>query len=99
METKNGRYTVRYTRKSVESVFDLLLETIGGRRAASYKDVGAYQLDYNSLYGGYVIHRIVNDNGGVSTPFGLERCSAREFVARVAFLRDGIAEKRHNVKP
>lgn len=47
--------------------------------------VGAWVLDYAAPYGGYVIHEMANEGGGVSTPFGSRRRSARDFCMVVEF--------------
>lgn len=75
----------RYTRKDAERAFDLLCKATGHRKAVAYNDVGGWQLDYNGVYGGYVIHAIVNDGGGVTEPFGSMRRPAREFCSTVTF--------------
>ncbi len=69
----------RITRKDVEGAFELLCATLGKRIATAYNDVGAWQLDHNSIYGGFVIEEVVNVHGGVSRPMGDQRCNAREF--------------------
>jgi hypothetical protein len=75
----------RYTRKDAELALDRLLNAIGGRRAKSYNDVGAFRLDYAAVYGGYSIEQIDNDGGGISQPFGPRRRTARELVDTVNF--------------
>jgi hypothetical protein len=50
--------------------------------------VGAWTLDYNPIYGGYVIEVIANTGGGVSQPFGSQRHPASEFCAMVRFALD-----------
>lgn len=75
----------RYTRKDAERSFWQLCASLGKRVAGSYNDVGAWTLDYNSVYGGYVVHEISTDGGGVSEPFGSQRRPAREFCSCVNF--------------
>ena len=57
---------MRTTKKEVEAVFEMWVKAVGGHVAASYKDVDGYQLDHNSVYGGYCIVQIVNEQGGQS---------------------------------
>lgn len=57
-----------------------------GLRAA----VGAWSLDYNGVYGGFVVHEMFNDGGGVSEPFGSMRRNAREFCAAARFALDAL---------
>lgn len=71
----------RTTRKDVEGQFNRLLYLFNKRQARSYDDVGAWRLDYNSCYGGYVIEEIVTTSGGITHPFKCYRRSAAEFVA------------------
>jgi hypothetical protein len=75
----------RITRRHVESVFDSFLNSVGGRKAESYKDVGGYTLDYAAVYGGYQVERISNEGGGVSLPFGHGRRSTKEMYDVMAF--------------
>ena len=43
------------------------------------------ELDYNGIYGGYVVEEIHNENGAISHPFGYMRRSARDFCDTVNF--------------
>jgi hypothetical protein len=52
--------------------------------------VGAWSLDYNPIYGGYVIHEMGNVGGGVSEPFGGMRRNAREFCDAVYFTENAL---------
>lgn len=47
--------TTRYTRKDAEACFERLLRATGHRKAASWDDVGGWALDYNGVYGGFVV--------------------------------------------
>lgn len=90
----------RYTRKDAIAAFDRLIKAIGGRVATSYNDVGAYRLDWNTVYGGGNIERISNLQGGVSQPFGGRRLKAADFCLFVSFAisamveRDWLSEKK-----
>jgi len=53
--------------------------------------VGAWMLDYASGYGGFMVHEMGNEGGGVSTPFGHTRRSARDFCDAVRFAMDALA--------
>ena len=76
----------RITRKTVETVFArYVTEALDGCVATSYNDVGAYRLDYNSVYGGYAIERISNEQGGVSMPLGHTRFTASVFYEILHF--------------
>ena len=75
----------RYTRKDAEKAFDRLMRATKKDRARSYKDVGCYELDYNATYGGCVIHKIENERGGGSLPFGLHKMTPYEFCTAVDF--------------
>lgn len=74
----------RFTHKDVEAAFADFCGTVGIKAAESYKDKGAYQLDHNGVYGGYVIEKL-SDHGGVSRPFGDMRHGAREMCDMLNF--------------
>jgi len=84
----------RYTIKDAEKALDRLLVAIGGHRAKDYKDVGGYQLDYNTFYGGIRVDRIVNEAGGVTNPFGMHRVKPYDFCQMVDFTIKAIELKR-----
>lgn len=87
---------MRTSHKAVESAFKLFVETLGGRVATAYNDVGAYRLDYNGVYGGYNIEKVCTETGGVSNPFGSTRKPAREMFDALHFGRyalEAIKEK------
>jgi len=75
----------RYTKRDAQAAFERLMQATGKHPAASYKDVGGWVLDHNSIYGGYVVHEMFNENGAVSEPFGGRRRTAREFCDAVSF--------------
>ena len=75
----------RYTRKDAERAFELLCKVTEHRQARAWNDVGGWQLDYNSAYGGYVVHEVVTASGGVSEPLGSMRRTARDFCQSVNF--------------
>lgn len=64
-----------------------LWERVGPENVAY---VGAWTLDHNSIYGGYVIEEIYNTGGGVSQPFGSMRRTAREFCDAVYFAENAL---------
>ena len=62
-----------------------------------YTIPGGWALDYNPTYGGCVIEELAPDGGTwITQPFGSERCSPREFVAKVntAITALGIVESQ-----
>ena len=75
----------RYTRKDAEAAFDNLCAATGHRKATSYNDVGAWELDAVPQYGGYVINQISNLASGVTCPLGDTRHGARDFCRMVYF--------------
>ena len=86
----------RVTKDEVKAVFERFVQRLGGRVATSYNDVGAYQLDHNSVYGGWVIQRVYNEHGAVESPFYHTRRSSKEFVETLWFaiaLMDEQAKK------
>ena len=78
----------RTTQKDVQIEFENLASVMGrdtepyrrGEDGRAIAQVGAWHLDHNTHYGGYVVHEIANSGGGVTEPFGSRRLSAREAV-------------------
>ena len=75
----------RVTKEMVVAQVDRLMKMLGGHWAKDYKDVGGWELDYNSIYGGYVINTIYNVGGAVAQPFGAMRRNAREMYDTLYF--------------
>jgi hypothetical protein len=75
----------QYTRKDAERALKRLAAATGHRLVDSWNDVGAWRLDYAACYGGFVVYEVSNDAAGISTPFGHERRTAREFCDAVRF--------------
>lgn len=83
----------RYTRKNAEARFVELCKVLGKRIATSHKDVGAWFLDHNSTYGGFIICEYMA-NGGEWHPICNRRMPAREFCETVNFAIRCIALDR-----
>jgi hypothetical protein len=83
----------KYTRKIVEQRFDNLCRVLGKRIGSSHKDVGAWKLDYNPYYGGFIICEILA-NGGECHPVYDSRLPAREFCQAINFAIRCIALDR-----
>lgn len=81
----------RYTKRDAQQAFARLMQATGNRPATSYKDVGGWVLDYNGIYGGYVVHQMFNENGATAEPFGGKRRNARDFCDVVNFACRAIA--------
>jgi hypothetical protein len=75
----------RWTIKDAERSLDRFLKAIGGHRAKDYKDVGGFQLDYNTFYGGVRLDVISNPQGAVSNPFGMHRVKPSQFTDMINF--------------
>lgn len=98
----------RYTRSNAEQAFDRLATALGKDHSPNgggswrrvdgqnVAQVGWWELDYNSAYGGFVIHEIGNEAGGVSCPMGHTRHTAREFCSRVSFALDALRVANEN---
>ncbi len=86
------------SRKMIESLFKYFIESIGGKMASSWNDVGGYAINYNANYGGYQIVRISNSSGGVSEPFGSARMKAGAFEDALRFGTRAIEEYKRNKK-
>lgn len=87
----------RVTRQQVEYWFARLAEALGVSTVAwtfedgkSVAHVGAWGLDYNPTYGGYVIYEIMNNGGGVREPFGPYRQRPAQFVQTCRFALDAL---------
>jgi len=78
----------RVTIKDAESCFDNLLRITKKRKAQSFNDVGAWELDNNPIFGGVVVNEIVSETGGISNPLGSGRRSPREFCEFVQSLQE-----------
>lgn len=101
----------RYTRKDAEAAFERLCKALDkpmghyapcavgesnlGPTHMFRVNPGAWALDHNGYYGGYVIDEVL-ESTGVRQPFGSSRHSAREFCDMVRFAIDAIdlAKKR-----
>lgn len=82
----------RVTQNDVRVQFERLCKLYGKRIATSYKDVGAWSLDHNGVYGGYTVIEYV-PSGGETHPFGGwgKRRNARDFVQWVFDTYEAIA--------
>jgi len=69
-------------------------------KLVEYSTVGAWTLDHNSVYGGWVIEEYCNKSGAIQHPFGSGRMSASEFVNSIFFGLSCIEEyaKRRTYK-
>lgn len=102
--------TTRYTKRDAEGAFNRLREALEKPLASDFgihdpQREGAWLLDHNSVYGGYVIAEIVADSPprpgedrpqaytAENRPFGHERRTAREFVDFVSAVMRGMALK------
>lgn len=79
----------RYSRNDVYVQVKRLGEALGHDMYASSlpysEQVGSWQLDYNSAYGGYVIYEVMNAGGGVTEPLGGRRRKAGEMMDALRF--------------
>ena len=86
---------MRTTKKEVNAVFNLWVQSVNGHIAKDHKDVGGYTLDYNPFYGGYCIGQICNQYGGESI-FYDSRMPAREFVKALRYSMRTLEQARLN---
>lgn len=92
----------RYTRKNAEAAFERLALKLGKSTARTggpiwrrvgdrnVARVGAWALDHNSIYGGFVVIEIVNEGGGERHPMGDRRMPARQFCESVYFTEKAL---------
>ena len=92
--------------KPVEVVFRRFAKAMG-RKVGRYTrlksgklkaNIGNWSLDYNSVYGGYVIEEMYNKSGGVSQPFGSRRHSANQLIVMMRFAMDSLGAKKRRRK-
>ena len=87
-----------YTRSMVTKYFVNFARELG--KTLSYRDsqgkinVGAWVLDHNPTYGGYIIEEIDNIHGGVFHPFNNQRMKADSFILAM----DAFLNLRHYLK-
>lgn len=72
---------MRYTQKYAEGWFRMLAACLGKDVAEgnNFYKVGAWELDYNALYGGAIINEICNPGRGITHPLTSYRLRPREF--------------------
>jgi hypothetical protein len=75
----------RITAKQVEGLFKTFAQACGKHLAKSHSDVGGWQLDYNSAYGGWMILEITNESGGATDPMGSTRRPTTEMWYTMQF--------------
>ena len=59
----------------------------GGKNKA---EIGCWDIDDNSTYGGSVIEEMTNESGGVKDPFGSRRRTPKNFCDATRFAEDAI---------
>jgi hypothetical protein len=87
----SDRYTINDANKAFFRLATVLNKStqaykmgINGRPPGQYSAVvGAWELDYNPVYGGCKVVEISNPEGGQGEPFGPVRHSPRQFCAIV----------------
>ena len=94
----------RYTKKDAENCAGRLAKSLGkkfgncwSRKGNENKaEIGCWTLDNNPTYGGSVIEEIMNESGGVDTPFGSKRLKPEAFcdAMRIAEKAVEIAKEK-----
>ena len=85
----------RTTKAEVNQAFESLALALG-KSTQPYDKVtrkaiaGAWYLDHNGVYGGYIVYEMDNERGGVSEPMNRRRMPSREFVQACRFAVDAI---------
>jgi hypothetical protein len=82
------------SKSQVSGLFAHLARACGRRVATAFNDVGAWGLDYNPVYGGYVIYEVANEGGAQHHPFGSERHKAAPFWYMMRFALTAIERCR-----
>jgi hypothetical protein len=81
----------RYTKKNAEQCAERLATTLGKKFGKCWirvdgknvAQIGCWQYDHNSIYGGGVIEEIMNEGGGIDQPFGSRRLKPDTFCVAV----------------
>lgn len=88
----------RYTQADANKAFRRLATKLGKPTQTGvvtengyHSIVGAWALDYNSVYGGCIVEEIINEQGGVTHPLTTERVSPRVFCQMVNFALRAMA--------
>lgn len=86
------RYTKNDARRCAENLAHALKKKFGKcwKREGNENvaEIGCWEYDHNSVYGGGTIHEIMNKGGGVDEPFGSRRlkpdtfCSATKMAVK-----------------
>jgi hypothetical protein len=104
----------RYTKRDAERAFEHLAETMGVRivdpswKITDPRREGAWLLDHNGVYGGYVIAALVKDSPprdgrpqaytAQTHPLTDYRQSARDFSQMCHFAARAVAASKHRTK-
>ena len=76
---------MRTSKRDLHAIFETFCRASGQPMARAYNDVGGLRLDYNSVYGGYVMEKIINASGAVTRPYGDYRRQAGEMYDTLHF--------------
>jgi hypothetical protein len=74
---------MRHTKKATQALFKTYCEAMGVKVATSYKDVGAWDLEFDTVYGYCIIEH--GKNGTPKMPFGHARYTALEMWTLLTF--------------
>lgn len=88
----------RYTKKDSQRCAESLAKTLNKKFGNCWKskdgkntsEVGCWELDHNPIYGGSVIHEIMNESGGVDEPFGSRRLKPDHFCTATKFAEKAV---------
>jgi hypothetical protein len=95
---------MKYSRAMVEKYFIQFAHTVG--KDTNYWvpgvkrkiNVGAWVLDFNATYGGYIIHEVDNAQGGERNAFNNQRMKAEPFMLAMDAVMTLIYRKTLRVK-
>jgi hypothetical protein len=77
----------RISKSMLMRKFQYLLKLLGKEWGIK---VGDWNLNYISIYGGWVIEEVINPGGAVRQPFGAGRQSTKEFYNFLTGVIEGI---------
>jgi hypothetical protein len=83
---------MRYTKREVQGMFERLAKSMN--KTIGYKP-NEWNLDYASIYGGYVIEEC-GENGSVSHPFSTIRRGKRDMYLSLLMAAQAVEEIRYN---
>ena len=84
---KDARRCAESLAKALNKKFGKCWKRIDGKNVA---EIGCWEYDHNSIYGGGLIEEIMNEGGGVDLPFGSRRLKPDTFCVATRFAETAL---------